>query len=91
MFDRDILDDEGEPHVLKKTDETYFERITGIIPIHIKNLSKESVTRVLEILVKKDLGSERIYRDYLLLTVEKNIMKFSVNQYCRILRALADK
>ena len=79
LFDRDILDDEGEPHVLRKTDDSYFERITGIIPIHIKGLNKESITRVLEILVKKNLGSERIYRDYLLLTVEKNIMKFNVN------------
>lgn len=79
LYDRDILDDEGEPHALKKTDDQFFERITGIIPIHIKTLSKESITRVLEILVKRGLGSERIYRDYLLLTVEKNIMKFSVD------------
>lgn len=79
LFDKDILDDEGEPHVLRKVDDIYFERITGIIPIHIKSLSKEHITRVLEILVKKNLGSERIYRDYLLLTVEKNIMKFNID------------
>eukprot|EP00347_Sterkiella_histriomuscorum_P012657 403367729 len=91
LFDKDILDDEGEPHALRKTDDTYFERIVGIIPIHIKTLRKECVTRLLEILVKKNLGSERIYRDYLLLTVEKNIMYFNTDQYSRILRALADK
>jgi len=37
------------------------------------------------------LGSERLYRDYLLLKIERNIIKFSVDQYCRIIRALADK
>jgi hypothetical protein len=91
LFDRDILDDEGEPHVLRKANDAYFERITGIIPIHIKNLSRESVTRILEILVKRNLGSERLYRDYLLLAIEKNIMRYNTTQYSRIVRALADK
>jgi len=33
IYDREILDDEGEPHSLRKTDGVLFERITGILPI----------------------------------------------------------
>lgn len=91
LFDQDILDDEGEPHILRKTSDDFFERIVGIIPVHIKRLSRESVTRLLEVLVKRNIGSEKLFRDYLLLNIEKNIMKTSVTQYARTLRALADK
>ncbi len=33
LYDRDILDDDGEPHNIKKTDDTFFERIVAILPI----------------------------------------------------------
>jgi hypothetical protein len=91
LFDRDILDDEGEPHLLRKTDSDFFERIVGILPIHIKHLSREQLVRSLEVIVKRGLGSDRLFRDYLLLKLERNVMKLSVDQYCRMLRALADK
>ena len=91
LYDADINDDEGEPMAVRKCEEDLFERVTGIIPMHIKNLSREHLVRVLEVIVKRGLGSERLYRDYLLLKIERNIMKFSVAQYCRIIRALADK
>ena len=91
IYDMDILDDEGEPHLLRKTDDDFFERIVGIIPIQVKHLSKEHLVRTLEVCVKKGLGSERLFRDYLLLKLERNVMKLSVEQYCRMLRALADK
>lgn len=32
-----------------------------------------------------------MYRDYLLLKIERNIMKFSIEQFCRLVRSLADK
>lgn len=41
LFDADILDDEGEPHSLRKTDADFFERLVGILPMQIKHLSKE--------------------------------------------------
>jgi hypothetical protein len=47
--------------------------------------------RSLEVLVKRNLGSERLYRDYLLLKIEKIVLKFDVNQYRRLILALADK
>jgi hypothetical protein len=33
LYDRDILDDEGEAHNIRKADDSFFERITGILPI----------------------------------------------------------
>jgi hypothetical protein len=91
FYDRDILDDDGEPHPLKKTDDVFFERITAILPIQIKHLTKDNLIRVLEVLVKRGLGSERLFRDHLLLKIERNILNFSVSHYSRLLRALADK
>lgn len=37
------------------------------------------MTRTLEVLVKRDLGSERLFRDYLLLKIERNMPKFSAD------------
>lgn len=91
IYDADVLDDEGEPMAVKKCDDDLFERVTGIIPMQIKHLHKENLVRVLEVIVKRGLGSERLYRDHLLLKIERNIIKFSVEQYCRIIRSLADK
>lgn len=91
IYDADIPDEEGEPLPVRKCDDDLFERVTGIMPMQIKHLSKENLVRVLEVVVKRGLGSERLYRDYLLLKIERNIIKFSVDQYCRIIRSLADK
>lgn len=35
FYDRDILDDDGEPHNIKKTGDEFFERIAGILPLQI--------------------------------------------------------
>ena len=79
LYDKDILDDDGEALPVRKTvDETFYERITGIIPVHIKHLSKKQLIRLLEILVKRNLGSERVFRDHLLLKIERSILKFDV-------------
>jgi hypothetical protein len=79
LFDRDILDDEGEPHNLRKTDDSFFERIAGLFPIQVKFLSKEHMIRSLEVMVKRNVGSERLFRDYLLVKIENNLMKFSID------------
>jgi hypothetical protein len=57
----------------------------------LKTLKKEQIVRTLEILVKRNLGSDRIFRDHLLLKVEKTVLTFTLNEYVRTLKALADK
>ena len=91
LYDKDVLDNESEPYLLRKTENDFFERIVGILPMQIKHLSKEQLIRTLEVVVRKDVGSDRLYRDYLLLKIEKNMMKLSIGQYVRLIRALADK
>jgi hypothetical protein len=91
LYDRDILDQEGEPYLLRKANEDFFERVAGILPMHIKHLSREHLIRTLEVCVKRNIGSDRMYRDFLLLKIEKNMGKLSVDQYVRMMRALADK
>lgn len=41
LYDRDILDQEGEPYLMQKTDSEFFERVAGILPMHIKLLGKD--------------------------------------------------
>jgi hypothetical protein len=78
LYDRDILDQDGEPHLMQKTDSEFFERVAGILPMNIKNLSKDNLIRVLEVCVKRGVGSDRLFRDYLLLRIERNVMKLGI-------------
>ena len=91
IFDQDLQDEEGETYGIVKADNVFFERIVGILPIEIKNLNRDQLVRTLEVLVKRNLGSDRLFRDYLLLSIEKCILKLTLSQYIRTLRALADK
>jgi hypothetical protein len=76
---------------MQKCDSEFFERVAGILPMNIKNMSKDSLVRVLEVCVKRGVGSDRLFRDYLLLKLERNMMKLSINHYTRLVRSLADK
>ena len=42
-------------------------------------------------MVKRNIGSQRLFDHYVLLMVEKHILKYSVNLYDRLIRAMADK
>lgn len=72
LYDKEVKDEEGENYNIKKADDVFFERLVGILPVQIKFLYKENLVRVLEVLVKRNLGSDRLLRDYLLLKLEKN-------------------
>jgi hypothetical protein len=92
IFDKETLDDAGEPFLfLEKAPSEFFERITGLLPMHIAFLDGEMLLRCLEVLVKKNLGSERLFVHYIYMKLERIILGFSVDQYCRVLRTLADK
>ena len=47
----------GEPLALQKCDETFFERVVGILPMFVPHMNKEQVVRSLEVLTKKEIGS----------------------------------
>jgi len=42
LFDRDFLDDEGEPYIfMEKAQSEFFERITAFLPLHINAMDNE--------------------------------------------------
>lgn len=92
IFDRDVLDDEGEAIGVKKTeDDTFFERIVGLLPMFVKKMSNEQVIRTLEVITKRGLGSQRLFDHYILFMVERHILKYSVPLYSRLVRVMADR
>lgn len=92
LFDKEVLNDEGESYLyLEKAPFSFFERLTSLLPMHIAFMDNERLLRVLEVLVKKELGSERLFVHYIYMRLERTILSFSVSQYCRCVRSLADK
>lgn len=46
LFDREFLDDEGEPYILfKRTDDVFFERIVALLPMYIPHFTKDQLVR----------------------------------------------
>ena len=91
LFDREILDEEGEPIFVNKTDQVFFERIAGILPMFVKDMNSQQVIRCLEVMVARNVGSDRLFQHYILHHIEKHVLKFSVDLYSRMIRALAQK
>lgn len=54
-------------------------------------MTNKDLIDTLEVLVKKNLGGERLFNHYIYMKIERNVLKFTTDQYCRTVRALADK
>jgi hypothetical protein len=81
VFDRDVEDDEGEAMGVIKTDHLFFEKIVGILPMFIKQMTNKQVIRCLEVCVKRNLGSQRLFDHYILAMIEKNVLRYDVVTY----------
>lgn len=91
VFDRDVVDDEGEPLGVVKTDDVFFERIIGILPMYVKQMNNNQIVRTLEVCVSRNIGSQRMFDHYILAMIERHVLKYNVNLYSRMIRAMADK
>lgn len=93
IFDRDVVNDEGEPILLSKhkTDEIFYERVIGLLPMYIKDMNSPQVIRCLEVIVKRNIGSQRLFDHYVLYMIEKHVLRYDVDLYSRMIRAMADK
>ena len=93
VYDRDVLDDEGEPMLLgmHKTNDVFFERVVGLLPMFVPKMTNDQVIRSLEVLVHRNIGSQRLFDHYILMMIEKQVLRYSVPQYQRMIRAMADK
>jgi len=74
-----------------KTDYVFFERIVGLLPMFIQGMNNQQVIRTLEVLVKRNIGSERLFDHYILASIEKHVLQYPVNLYSRLIRVMADK
>lgn len=54
-------------------------------------MSNRDLVSTLEVLVKREMGGERLFNHYIYMKIERNVLKFTPEQYCRTVRALADK
>lgn len=59
--------------------------------MHVKDLNKVEIIRCLEVMVSRNIGSTRLFDHYILMMIEKHMMKYDVPLYSRLIRALADK
>jgi hypothetical protein len=91
LFDRDILDNEGEPIGVKKSEDNFFEKIVGILPMFIKDMNDYEIIRSLEVMTRRGLGSQRLFDHYILMKIEKNVLSYSVGLYSRMIRVMADR
>ena len=42
LFDKDVLDDDGEPYIfIRKAQDEFFERIVSLLPMHISHMNEE--------------------------------------------------
>lgn len=45
----------------------------------VPRMNKDQIVRSLEVLTKKELGSQRLFDNYMLMMVEKQMLRYSVN------------
>ena len=91
IFDRDVEDDEGEPIGVKKADDVFFERVVGLLPMFVKDMNNYEVIRCLEVMVSRNIGSQRLFEHYILYMIEKHVLRYPVALYTKMIRILADK
>lgn len=75
----------------ERANQTLLESIIQIFPAHVKDLTINQLVRVCEVCVQRNLGDERLFKEFLFFYVEKKIKKFSIDQYLKILRVLGEK
>jgi hypothetical protein len=81
----------GEPLGIKKCDDLFFERIIGLYPMYVKEMDNLQVIRSLEVMVKRNIGSDRLFEHYILFMIERQVLKYPVSLYSRMIRVLAEK
>lgn len=69
----------------------FFERLVAMLPMHVPKMTNRDLVRTLQVLVRRNLGGQRLFDHYIYLKIERNVLKFTNDEYCRTVRALADK
>ena len=62
-----------------------------MLPLHVPYMKNKELIDTLEVLVARNLGGKRLFDHYIYMKIERNVLKFTTDEYCRTVRALADK
>ena len=66
-----------------------FERIVAILPIQIEKMRPTQLSWTLDTLSKRNLGSDRLYNNFLYFYIEKRTKNLKLEDYIRNLYSLA--
>ena len=92
VFDRDFADSNGKKLVgFRKATPEFFERIVAILPMYLPNFNNSQLLRVFEVMVKRHLGSERLFLNYIYPQLERKVLSYDGREYIRLLRSLTQK
>ena len=91
MISAQVLADNNWRAVSEAVPEMFFERVVSMLPMHVPYMVNKDLVTTLEVLVKRNLGGQRLFDHYIYMKIERNVLKFTTDQYCRTVRALADK
>ena len=62
----------------RRADPEFFERIVGVLPIQIRGFRPSELTRVFEVLSRRQLGDERLYMNFIYTWLEKQMRAFTL-------------
>ena len=57
----------------------FFERIVGMLPMHVPKMTNRDLVSTLEVLVARNLGGQRLFDHYIYLKIERNVLKFTTD------------
>ena len=57
VFDAPVTNHIGDEITLTKAPEVFYERVIGILPMHVKSMTQHQVIRVLEVMNNRNIGS----------------------------------
>mmetsp|Transcript_17546 Transcript_17546/g.29606 ORF Transcript_17546/g.29606 Transcript_17546/m.29606 type:complete len:121 (+) Transcript_17546:758-1120(+) len=57
----------------------------------IKKMTAAQFVRCFQVCVKHNVGSQHFFENYILDMIEKNVYRFNVEQYCTLVKLMADK
>jgi len=76
---------------IPKAPDELFERIVAILPIHVAHMKADDIVIALEVMADKNLGSERLYNNYIYLQLERHVWALHPFMYARLIKALAQR
>ena len=86
-----VLQQQDGRRIAEAIPKNFFERLVSMLPMHVPKMTNRDTVRTLEVLVKRQLGGQRLFDHYIYLKIERNVLRFTTDEYCRTVRALADK